>query len=109
MREVVFDIGIRPIPKSGGMWEAFAPDLPGFTLRGYSNSHAFKLAWESLEPFLSEILAEGRPLPEPAPMGSHMNDYGMILWHFLKVKLGPLREGEKRVVPVLPGVEGELV
>lgn len=103
-KELVFDIGTRSIPGELHRYEAFAPDLPGFRIEADDDFDALQQAKQGLLDHLSSILAAGKPIPEPQPEGYYLNDerYSNVLWHFVKVTLGPRLVDEPAVESVLP-------
>jgi predicted RNase H-like HicB family nuclease len=56
---VIFEQG-----KDGG-WGAYAPDLPGLGVGAETRVEAEKLIREGIELYVSELRADGLPIPEP--------------------------------------------
>ncbi|GAB2795443.1 hypothetical protein GCM10027040_22330 [Halomonas shantousis] len=112
MGELIYEVGIRPVPGALNEWEAFAPDLPGFRVLGTGYHAMLDKTREAITRHLASLLARRKGLPVPAPMMTYMHDTSPrspVRWHYLKVQMGPLPSGRRRVVDVVPDAEGYVV
>lgn len=104
MRELIYEVGIRPSKNKGSTWEAFAPDLPELMVAGQDEMAAFEAMKEKLPEYISLLLKSGEDVPQSEVLGCHCLSHGIIYWQFVKINLGP-RANE---VPVLEVVFPEL-
>ncbi|QEM81674.1 type II toxin-antitoxin system HicB family antitoxin [Halomonas binhaiensis] len=103
-RELIYDVGTRCVSSTLGRYEAFAPDLPGFRVEMDSEFGAYRQAQQALIEHLASLSAAGKSIPVPQMNGRYLGDkhYAGVVWHFLKVNLGPRKAGTPMVEPVFP-------
>lgn len=103
-RELIYDIGTRCVSDAPERYEAFAPDLPGFRVEMDSEFDAYRQAQKALAEYLVSLSAAGKSIPAPPMNGRYLGDrrYTGVVWHFLKVNLGPRKAGTPMVEPVFP-------
>ncbi|MHB0776605.1 type II toxin-antitoxin system HicB family antitoxin [Halomonas sp. WWR20] len=112
MNELIYEVGVQQVQGALQGWEVHAPDLPEFRVLGMGYSDALNKAREAIVLHLASLLARNKELPTPAPMMMHMHNdapFSRTSWHYLKIQMGPLPEGKRRVVDVLPDAEGYIV
>ncbi|WP_417329556.1 hypothetical protein [Halomonas cupida] len=105
-RVFTYDIGTRHVPDQLELWEAFAPDLPGFRQVAETEQAALSLARARILDHLLELMASGEEVPVPQRDGYYINkdEYTrkFVMWQFMRVNLGPRRPDEPAVEMVFP-------
>ncbi|MCE3027430.1 MULTISPECIES: hypothetical protein [unclassified Salinicola] len=104
MNERIFDVAIRP--RAGdALWEAFTPALPGLSALGESDLDAAARLADAIVPHLAARLQQGLAIPEQPRAGVYLQEYGLVLWQFLRVHMGPLRAEQSAVEVIFPDIE----
>ncbi|WP_251978542.1 hypothetical protein [Salinicola avicenniae] len=105
MRELIFDVAIRPTSDVPRLWEALVPALPGLSVVAESDLLAFDRLQALMMTHLSDRLMAGLGVPAQARIGQYLGDYGLVFWQFLRVKLGPGCGSSREVEPVFPDID----